>query len=115
MKIIFEDIKIFAHHGWYADEQLAGHWFSVDVQLELKDKNNLADDLANTFNYELVYQIVQYEMAITQKLLETVVSNILNKIMQHQAIASATVRVNKLNPFKMEGAGRVAIELNLTR
>ena len=115
MKIIFNDIKIFANHGWYDEEQKTGHWFSVDVQLELQKTDNINDNLQKTFNYEEVYKIVKEEMASTQKLLETVVQNILQKIMNHEMIKMATVRLNKIEPYKMEGVGKVAIELTLSR
>ncbi|MEY4875431.1 MAG: hypothetical protein RL708_580 [Bacteroidota bacterium] len=115
MKIIFNDIKIFAHHGWYDEEQQTGHWFTVDVQIELVDKQNIGDSLDNTFNYEVVYQIVKEEMATTQKLLETVVQNILQKIMKHEVVKNATVRLNKLEPYKMQGVGKVAVELSYSR
>jgi dihydroneopterin aldolase len=115
MKIIFNDIKLFAHHGWYDEEQQAGHWFTIDVQIELADKQNIGDSLDNTFNYEVVYQIVKEEMAITQKLLETVVQNILQKIMKYEVVKNATVRLNKLEPYKMQGVGKVAVELSYSR
>jgi 7,8-dihydroneopterin aldolase/epimerase/oxygenase len=111
MKIIFNDIKIFAHHGWYDEEQQTGHWFMVDVLIELTEIENINDSLDNTFNYELVYKIVKEEMATTQKLLETVVQNILQKIMKHKVVKNATVRLNKLEPYKMQGVGKVAVEL----
>lgn len=115
MKIIFNNIKVFAHHGWYEEEQKMGHWFSVDVQIEMNNKEVLNDDLQNTFNYEEVYKIVKAEMLITQKLLETVVQNILQKIMNYEAVKNATVRLNKLEPYKMEGVEKVAIELSFSR
>ncbi|MEN9522463.1 MAG: dihydroneopterin aldolase [Bacteroidota bacterium] len=115
MKIIFSDIKIFAHHGWYDEERKIGHWFSVDVNIELNEKHIINDDIQNTFNYEEVYKIVKEEMALTQRLLETVAQNILQKIMNHKAINIATVRLNKIAPYKMEGVEKVAIELTLSR
>jgi 7,8-dihydroneopterin aldolase/epimerase/oxygenase len=115
MKIIFNDIKIFAHHGWYDEEQKMGHWFSVDVQIEIDKKENINDNLQNTFNYEEVYIIVKEEMATTQKLLETVVQNILQKIMKHEVVKNATVRLSKNEPYKMKGVGKVAVELTLSR
>jgi dihydroneopterin aldolase len=115
MKIIFEGIKIFAHHGWYDEEQKSGHWFTVDVQLEMDKHEHINDNLQYAFNYEEVYKIVKEEMASTQKLLETVVQNILQKIMNHQIVKMATVRLNKLEPYKMEGVAKVAVELTLSR
>ncbi|MFM2224057.1 MAG: hypothetical protein RJA07_259 [Bacteroidota bacterium] len=115
MKIIFNDIKIFAHHGWYSEEQQIGHWFAVDVQIELLDKQNINDNLDNTFNYEVIYQIVKEEMETTQKLLETVVQNILQKIIKYEVVKNATVRLNKLEPYKMQGVGKVAVELSYSR
>ena len=70
------------------------------------------DDLQNTFNYENVYAICVDEMKNKQRLLETVVNNVLQKIMQHKSLKSATVKLFKHSPHKMPEVKKVGIELS---
>ena len=111
MKIIFTDIKIFAKHGWYDEERENGQWFSVSIEAEISDMKTTTDDLTQTFNYELIYQIVINEMKQTQKLLETVAENILKQVLNFDAIKSCKVKIAKTEPHKMPGVSSVAIEL----
>ena len=112
MKIIFTDIKIFAKHGWYDEERENGHWFSVSVEAEISDRKISTDDLAETFNYELIYQIVINEMKQTQKLLETVAENILKQVLNFDAIKNCKIKIAKIEPHKMLGVSSVAIEID---
>ncbi len=111
MKIFLEEVKVFAYHGWYDEERESGHWFSISLEAEISDRQTLTDDLAETFNYELIYQIVISEMKQTQKLLETVAENILNQVLHFDAIKNCKVKIAKTEPHKMPGVSSVAIEL----
>jgi len=112
MKIIFEEIKLFAFHGFYKEEQKSGHWFSIDLEVEIFENKNLNDDLQNTFNYEIAYQICVAEMKNTQKLLETVANNVLDKILANDAVESATIKLFKHAPHKMPDAKKVGVSIS---
>jgi 7,8-dihydroneopterin aldolase/epimerase/oxygenase len=115
MKIFLEEIKVLAHHGWYEEERANGHWFCISVEVECDEKKILNDDLANTLNYELIYEIVLAEMKTTQNLLETVAQNILDKVFSFSNVMNAKIKVSKLEPYKMPGVNRVAIEVSAKR
>lgn len=112
MKISVEKIKLFAHHGWYAEEQQTGNWFEVTVEISLPTPTEINDDLQNTFNYEWLYQLVVLQMEATQKLLETVCNNILSEIKKQKVIETATVKICKLSPAKMDKAKKVCVEMS---
>jgi dihydroneopterin aldolase len=115
MKILFEEIKLFAYHGFYEEEQKSGHWFSIDLEVEIFENETLNDDLQNTFNYEIAYQICVNEMKQTQKLLETVAQNILAKILANAAVESSTIKLFKHAPHKMPDVKKVGISISKTK
>jgi 7,8-dihydroneopterin aldolase/epimerase/oxygenase len=100
-KIALESLKFIAYHGYYPEEnQLGGHFeldILVDYPLPLK---GWEDQLEDTVNYEQLYYIAREEMQNTQKLIETVALNILNKIgQQWPNIREAEVKIRKKSPI----------------
>jgi 7,8-dihydroneopterin aldolase/epimerase/oxygenase len=113
MEIIYK-AKIFAHHGWYDDEQTKGHWFKVEIIVEANLAKEVNADLANTFNYELIDSIVKQQMSNTQKLLETVIENIWNELKIH-TLLKTTITIYKLQPSTLAHVERVGIKMIFTK
>ncbi|NJN35421.1 MAG: hypothetical protein HC817_15360 [Saprospiraceae bacterium] len=66
------------------------------VQVVLEDG---IEKIANTINYETVYEICRLQMKQPQKLLETVLDNILLMLKwQFATIQTVKMRIRKLNP-----------------
>jgi dihydroneopterin aldolase len=58
-----------------------------------------SDHLADTINYQEVYQVVKTEMEINAHLLESVARRILDAVMQSfPQIKSLQVKISKVNP-----------------
>lgn len=72
MKIEVIGMSFYAFHGFYPSEQKIGQTFVVDVSVDMQMETMESDELSNTLNYELIYDICKAEMQCTQKLLETV-------------------------------------------
>lgn len=100
--IQLNQIQIYAYHGCYAEEQIVGNNFIVDVSLDVETaKAAQSDDIRNALNYVEVYEIVRDEMAIKSHLLENVVSRICCHIRSRFAdcgLMGGTVKVAKLAP-----------------
>lgn len=97
-QVALEGIKVFAKHGYYAEEQLIGAWFVVDVEASFVPVN-FNDELKDTLNYEWLHKVVIEEMHNTQKLLESVLNNILNALLQaYPHLNSVRLSLKKLNP-----------------
>ncbi|KAA8478528.1 dihydroneopterin aldolase [Arcticibacter tournemirensis] len=79
-KIGLEGVRFFAYHGFYPEEQILGNEFIVDIITEMDVLSDGDDELANTVNYERLFEIAALQMKKTQKLLETVAIGILNTI-----------------------------------
>ena len=94
-------MEIFAHHGFYPEEQILGNRFVIDVAVDFDPLDKIVQDkIANTVNYEQLRKIVADEMQLTKKLLETVVQNIMDQInKEFTFIIAARVSIKKLNPL----------------
>jgi 7,8-dihydroneopterin aldolase/epimerase/oxygenase len=71
----------------------------TDVSYASTIEQDEIDKLVGTINYETVYEICKIEMAKPQKLLETVVKNIMTALKwQFQNIFQLRIKIQKLNP-----------------
>lgn len=97
------DLRFYAFHGFYPEEQILGNEFFVDVTLGFTPGKDApaSEDLDQTVNYETVYQIVKSEMAIPRKLLETVCEAMLGRLTSSfPFLDDAAIRIRKTNlPF----------------
>ncbi len=100
--IELEQIKIYAYHGCYAEEQKVGNNFIVDITLRVESSLSAStDDIRNALNYVDVVGIVKEEMAQKSHLLENVVSRICTRIQSQFAnfgLVGGSVRVAKMAP-----------------
>ena len=98
--ISLHGMEFFAYHGCFAEEQVIGTKFVVDLTLEADtSKAETSDDLAKTVNYQMVYKSVKEEMQIKSKLLEHVARRILDRIFRDfPAVSHAELKISKLNP-----------------
>ena len=96
--VALKDVKCFALHGYYPEEQLIGNHFVVDLETEFTPQG-FDDELAQTVNYEDLNHIILEEMKHTQKLLESVLKNIISKVIElYPFVETVQVSMKKLNP-----------------
>jgi dihydroneopterin aldolase len=98
--ISIEGMEFFAYHGCFAEEQIIGTKFLVDIFLEVNTESaEYSDNLNDTVNYQSVYQLVKTEMLIKSKLLEHLARRILDKIAsEFPNVENGTIKVQKMNP-----------------
>lgn len=103
-RVSLEGVRIFAHHGYFPEEQIVGTPFSIDVFTEMESLNDESDELQSTVDYGRLFEIVSEEMKITRKLLEKVAHAILSRIKEEfPAIDKISVSITKLSlPVKGE-------------
>lgn len=110
--VALKDVKIFAYHGFYPQEQILGSHFVIDLEVEFIPEN-FSDQLSSTVNYEELNNIILSEMKHTQQLLETVLSRILTKVVEKYAfISTAIVSIKKLDPLMQGQVGHSFVKLN---
>jgi len=112
--ITLSGMEFFAYHGCFAEEQIIGNKFIVDIEFNTNTENaELTDDLSQTVNYQTVYQIVKVEMEIKSKLLEHVARRILDAIYKKfPDLISTRVMVTKMNPALGGKVDRVSVTLS---
>jgi len=105
-RLSISDMKFFAFHGFYAEEQKTGTWFSVDVEVEVfTPLDSKQESLQNTINYESIYNIVKDSMAEPKQLIETVCNEIYSNVRSLRWPSPNTrVRIHKLHP-PLNGVG----------
>jgi len=96
--VALKDVKCFALHGYYPEEQLTGNHFIIDLETEFSPLG-FDDEIIQTVNYEDLNQIILEEMQNTQKLLETVLHHIINRVTTlYPFVSRVEVSMHKLNP-----------------
>ena len=106
-------IKCNAYHGCLAEEALTGTTFITNVTL-VHDFERAAryDDLELTIDYCSVALIVQQEMQLRAKLIESVGQRILGRIKQElRPTGLVTVEIEKLNAPIQGEVEKVIIEI----
>ena len=110
-KIAIENIHIHTNHGCMEEEAIIGSDYSVDLWIHADlSKSAQTDDLADTVDYVHLNKIVQAEMKMRAKLLETVAQKILNRIGEElKNVAWAEVKISKINPPMGGNVERVSV------
>ncbi|RZL46092.1 MAG: dihydroneopterin aldolase [Pedobacter sp.] len=112
--VALKDVKFHAFHGFYPEEQLTGNHFLVDVEVNFVPSGD-TEDLNSTINYEMINDILIAEMNITQKLLETVVKNIIDQLIdRYHFISTVVVGIKKLHPAMPGEIGHSFVQLTYT-
>jgi 7,8-dihydroneopterin aldolase/epimerase/oxygenase len=98
--ISLSGMEFFAYHGCFAEEQIIGNKFIVDLEFFAStDHAEKTDDLTKTVNYQKVYDLVKTEMEIKSKLLEHVARRIQDSLYKNfPNIGSSKITVSKINP-----------------
>lgn len=111
--INIEGIKLYGYHGCLEEEAKIGGNYVVDVHMTM-DFSSAAesDDLNETVDYCVVYDICKAEMASRSKLIEHVCSRIHRKLRaEFPALQTLNVRVTKLVPPMNGDVEKVSVEI----
>ncbi len=112
--VALKDVKCYAFHGFYPEEQLTGNHFLVNIEVIFTPSNE-TENLQKTVNYEVINSIILDEMKNTQKLLETVVKNMIDKVLStYPFLLSAEVGIKKLHPPMLGEVGHSFVQLKYT-
>jgi 7,8-dihydroneopterin aldolase/epimerase/oxygenase len=99
-KILLEGMEFFAYHGCFAEEQIIGTRFVVDLEFNYDTaKAEKGDHLADAVNYQDVYRVVKEEMDKKSYLLEHVARRILDAVRNSFPVTTHfRIRISKVNP-----------------
>ena len=98
IKVALHEIKFFAYHGFYPEEQILGNSFLIDAEVEFKNEG-IEEDISKTVDYEKLYFMLAEEMKQPRKLLETLAQEMVRKIrLEFPFLETIKVGIKKLNP-----------------
>lgn len=114
--VALKEIKFYAYHGFYPEEQLTGNHFLVDVEVTFIPHQGDSEEISNTVNYEVINRVVREQMALTKKMLETVVKNIIDELVEiYPFIQTAVVGIKKISPSMPGEIGYSFVQLSYAR
>lgn len=112
--VALKDVRCFALHGYYPEEQLSGTHFLVSVEVTFVPSGD-TEDLQRTVNYEVLNQIILEEMAHTRQLLESVVRSMMDKVLAaYPFVKTAVAGIKKLHPPMQGEIGHSFVQLSYT-
>jgi len=96
--VALNEVRCFALHGYYPEEQLTGTEFLVSVEVTFIPSGD-TEDLQRTVNYEVINTVIQEEMRNTKKMLESVVKVILDRVIAaYPFVQTAKAGIKKMHP-----------------
>lgn len=114
-KLSIEGIEIYSNHGVYEFEKNSTNLFIIDVYLESDfSKSMISDNLEDTIDYQVIYELVSAEMSIHSDLIEHIAyrmaQSIKNKI---KSIVNLKLKISKINPPLRGKVGKTTFEVEL--
>ena len=99
-RIELESMRFYAYHGVMPQERKVGNNYLVNLTLVAPlEKAVKSDNIEDTINYAIVYEIVKEQMEIPSQLLEHVAGRILFALKSHfPQLEEVSLKVSKLNP-----------------
>ena len=112
-RIVLTRMEFHALHGCYELERKVGNRFTVDLELTAELGHAATDDdVRKTVNYLTVYEIVRERMAVTQRTIERVATNIIEALhARFPAVRHVRCTVAKLAPPLGGKIARVSVTL----
>ncbi|MEZ5033019.1 MAG: dihydroneopterin aldolase [Saprospiraceae bacterium] len=109
-----QNLRIHAFHGVYPEEALVGHWFCIDLRVEIPPTLiPEVDDLDTTLNYASLHMICTEVMSERADLLETVAYRIIRRIRKsHAQAGEIRIRIAKEHPAFQGGCDKVFVEIS---
>ena len=100
IKIGLSNIETYGYHGVFKEEQEKGNLFYTDVDVWFDSTQSVkTDKLEDTFDYQIIYDVVKTEMAKPSKLLEHLAGRIVHALAKtDKRIKKVQVKIAKSNP-----------------
>ena len=116
LSIHLHNLLFHAYHGLYAEEQLLGNVFEVNITIQHIPIKAQIIALDQTINYTAVYDLVKKRMNTPTPLLETFAQELCQSILENFIQAeSVFFSIKKLNPPIPQFQGNVGVSFEMNR
>lgn len=114
-KISLQQISVHAHIGIHSEEQLKRNELLIDVYVWFR-RDVKKDEINQTTDYKLIYDLILAESGVPAKLLETMALRIVKSIFKKiKAVKKIRVRLAKQNPKYLPLVKEAVLELEKER
>jgi dihydroneopterin aldolase len=98
MTIELKEVKFFGYHGVYLEEKKTGGEFEINLSVSFSPSKKI-QSVAETINYENLFELLKEEMKQPRELLETLTMEICERLQgKFPSINNITIEIVKLNP-----------------
>lgn len=110
-------IRLYGHHGVFAEEQQIGSWYEIDIDMlaTISQDAYLNDQLDGTVSYADTLDIVKEEFQIKSKLLEHLAYRIAKHVLiSSDKIEQVAIRVKKIAPPLVGNIHDACVEMTIS-
>lgn len=116
LTIGLKNVKFQAYHGVYAEEQIIGANFILNLSVEYETGKRVIGELGNTLNYEVLFRMAKDAMDKQVSLLEEVVMELTSQIFTDFVNAEqVSISLEKCNPPISQINGSVFVKYDISR
>lgn len=116
IQIHLEDLSFYAYHGLYKEERLLGNYFIVDIKIEYQPTQKIINNIHETIDYTVLYDLISKRMKIPTELLETIATEFCYQVMeQFNTVQSVQFKIKKQHPPIHELNGNIGVSFSLER
>lgn len=115
MYVHLHNLRFRSFHGLYEEERMVGNEYEVNLDVGFEPASFPVHEISDTLDYTVLHRIVKERMAIPTPLLETIATEIAEKIRAgFPSVSKISISVKKLFPpvNNFEGAVGVSFEWN---
>lgn len=113
LTVELKNLRFFAYHGLYAEEQLTGNEFELNITVSYTSTSGIITDLEETVNYVRLHELAAEAMKKPRPLLETVAMELAADIHQHfPSIKQVTISIDKLCPPIVRFTGKIGVRFS---
>ena len=114
--IALRNMRFFGRHGVMEQEQVTGGDFVMTVRVGYDVTRAMAsDNVDDTLNYAVLYELIRQEMDKPSKLLEHVAGRIAERIFDElPVVTTVDIELTKVNPPMGADCDGATVELHLT-
>jgi dihydroneopterin aldolase len=109
MKILIRNFRCLARHGIFAEEQITGGEFEVNMEVAFEE-NGIVEKIDQSVSYTHLQEIVKDVMKVPTPLLETVCQQIADQIKaKYPFVSEINITLCKLAPPIVNFQGQVGV------
>jgi dihydroneopterin aldolase len=109
--IELKELRFFAFHGLYPEEQKTGNEFEVNISVTRNIKSSIIKELSETLNYAELFELIKDEMKKPRALLETFAMELAQLIhLSFEGVKKVDIEIAKLHLPVKRFSGTAAVK-----